>query len=176
MLAKGIIIILVMLALFLVWNRKIQGNAETYVPNILAAIPPEVTQSILSKVQSIKEDFVPIETIFNNRQADGSYTSRFMFFNTRHFFGKQFDVRSNVSKDGNVSIIDITDSSKVDPSIGYKGDEYQPWADIDENLDAQFKAALVGYKKDPPQPNLNNLSDAYNSGMIQTKMNLQTRS
>ena len=102
--------------------------------------------------------------------------SRIMFFDTKHFLGTQYDVSAKVNTDGSVDILKLGDSASVDPTAGYKPDVYQPWVDVQKNLDTQFKGALQGYKNQPPQPNLSSIPAAYNQDMIVTQTNLQTRS
>jgi hypothetical protein len=172
-----VILVLVILVLFFLWNGR-QGTS-TYAAgdvDLSAPVPPMVVQAIIEKVQSMKPDMVPLDTVFVNIQPDGSYKSRIMFFDTKHFFGTQYDVNAKVSEDGSVNILNIGDSATVDPTSGYKPDKYQPWVDIQKNLDAQFQGALKGYKNQPPQPNLTNISAAYNQNMTVTQTNLQTRS
>jgi hypothetical protein len=173
-----VILVLVILVLFFLWNGR-QEKTSTYAAgdvNLSAPVPPLVVQAIIEKVQSMKPDMAPIDTVFVNIQPDGSYNSRIMFFDTKHFLGTQYDVSAKVEQDGSVNILKIGDSVSVDPTYGYKPDKYQPWVDVQKNLDAQFKGALQGYKNQPLQPNLTNISAAYSQNMISTQTNLQTRS
>lgn len=172
-----VILVLVVLAFFFVWNSR--QTTSTYAAGDVqldAPVPPLVVQAIIEKIQSMKPDLAPIDTVFVNIQPDGSYNSRIMFYNTKHFFGTQYDVNAEVSTDGSVNIRSIGDSAAVDMSLGYKPDKYQPWSDVQANLDGQFAGALKAYKDQPPQPNLVNPTGAYSQGMIETKMNLMTRS
>ena len=173
-----VILVLVILVLFFLWNGS-QGKASTYAAgdvDLSAPVPPLVVQAIIEKVQSMKPDMAPIDTVFVNIQPDGSYKSRIMFFDTKHFLGAQYDVSAKVEQDGSVNILKIGDSASVDPTAGYMPDKYQPWVDIQKNLDAQFQGALQGYKNQAPQPNLTNIPAAYNQNMISTQSNLLTRS
>lgn len=173
-----IVMILVLVILFMIWNDG-RGTTSTYSAgdvNLTAPVPPNIVQAIIEKVQSMKPDIAPIDTVFVNIQPDGSYNSRIMFYNTKHFFGTQYDVNAKVDADGSVNILKLGDSSTVDPSTGYKPDAYQPWAEVQENLTAQFKGALKGYKNQAPQPSLMNIDAAYKQNMIMTQSNLQTRS
>ena len=61
-----------------------------------APVPLEVIQAVIEKFQSTQEDMVPLETLYFKTVTDGQYDARFMFMNTRHFFGQQFDVRANI--------------------------------------------------------------------------------
>ena len=174
-----VVLILVIMILFFIVNGRQGKMTSTYAAgdvNLDAPVPPLVVQAIIEKVQSMKPDMAPIDTLFVNIQPDGSYTSRIMFFDTKHFLGTQYDVSAKVNTDGSVDILKIGDSAAVDPTYGYKSDVYQSWTDVAKNLDSQFQGALAGYKNQPPQPNLTNISTAYNQGMIATQTNLQTRS
>jgi hypothetical protein len=171
-----VILVLVLLILFFVWNGRRSATYAAGDINLTAPVPPIVVQAIIEKVQSMKPDLAPIDTVFVNIQPDGSYKSRIMFYNTKHFFGTQYDISAKVAEDGSVSVLDIGDSATIDPTYGYKPDVYQPWSDVQKNLDTQFAGALKGYKNQPPQPNLVNPSQAYSQGMLETETNLQTRS
>lgn len=171
-----VVLILAALVLFFVWNDRQVATYAAGDVDLTAPVPPLVVQAIIEKVQSMKPDMAPIDTVFVNVQPDGSYNSRIMFFDTKHFLGAQYDISAKVNTDGSVDILKIGDSATVDPTAGYKPDVYQPWVDVQKNLDAQFKGALQGYKNQPPQPNLLSVPAAYNQSMIMTQTNLQTRS
>ena len=114
------LIILLMAAIvgLLVWNGRQSGYTASPlgIPvDTSAPVPPEITGAILSKFQESHPDLQPIETLFINPQSDGSFNSRFMFFNTQHFFGTQSDVRAMVNKDGSVTIGQTTESAVSEP-------------------------------------------------------------
>lgn len=174
----ALILVLAALTLFVVLNDRGSSKVSTYAVSDVdptAPVPPVIVQAIIEKIQSSMPDMSPLETLFVNVQPDGSYNSRFMFYNTKYFYGTQYDVNAKVDKDGSVEIVKIGDSAQIDPTAGYQPDKYQPWTAIKSNLDAQFKGALVGYKNQPPQPNLNNLTKAYGQNMILAETNLLTR-
>jgi len=171
-----VILVLTALALFFLWNGRQTATYAAGDVNLTAPVPPLIIQAIIEKVQSMKPDMAPIDTMFVNIQPDGSYNSRIMFFDTKHFLGTQYDINAKVNTDGSVEVLKIGDSSTVDPTYGYQPDKYQTWTEVTANLDAQFKGALQGYKNQKPQPNLNNMTSAYNQGMTVTQTNLQSRS
>lgn len=175
-----VILVLVILVLFFIWNgRQGKTTVSTYAVDDttrVAPVPPLVVQAIIEKVQSMKPDLAPIDTVFVNIQPDGSYKSRMMFFNTKHFFGTQYDINAKVNDDGSVNILNIGDTNSVEATAGYKPGKYQEWVDVQKNLDSQFEGALQGYKNQPPQPNLSSVPAAYQQNMIVTQTNLQTRS
>lgn len=170
-----VVLILVLVILFMIWNGRSTSTYAAGDINLTAPVPPNIVQAIIEKVQSVKPDLAPIDTVFVNIQPDGSYNSRIMFYNTKHFFGTQYDVNAKVNTDGSVNLVKIGDSATVDPSTGYKPDVYMPWVEVKENLDAQFKGALNAYKNQPPQPSLSSVNAAYQQNMITTQTNLMTR-
>jgi hypothetical protein len=172
-----VILVLVALVLFFLWNGR-QGTSTYAAGDVVldAPVPPLVVQAIIEKVQSMKPDLAPLDTVFVNIQPDGSYKSRIMFFNTKHFFGTQFDINAKVNDDGSVNILNIGDTNTIEATAGYKPGKYQEWVDVQKNLDTQFEGALQGYKNQPPQPNLSSIPAAYQQNMIVTQTNLQTRS
>lgn len=175
-----IVLILVTMAFFFVYN-----GMQTVTPSVSSysvedtdqdqAISPEITQAILAKALSMKPDIVPIDTVFINSGPDGTYDARIMFFNQKHFFGVQYDLKAKVSPDGSVEILAFGDSPAVETNPGYTGSVYQSWKALTDNVTTQFQGALQGYKNQPPQPNLSNIPASYKSGMIETQTNLMTR-
>ena len=171
-----VILLLVAILGLLVWNERKSGYTASPlgIPvDTSAPVPPEITGAILSKFQQSHPELQPIETLFINPQSDGSFNSRFMFFNTAHFFGTQYDVRAMVDKDGSVTINQTTESAVSEPGYGYAPDTYQPYKGVTDSLNAQFKQALA---QPVPQPSLGNMAQAYSSGMTLTQTNLETRS
>jgi hypothetical protein len=145
------IVLLASITLFLVWNGRKSGYSATSDTPVdtSAAVPPEITMAILAKLQSLLKDSWPIDTVFVNPQTDGSYKARVLMFNTKRFFGTQYDVQANVNPDGSVNIIQQSESSQVDTLHGYKEDKYQNFQGIQQALDDQLKK----YASEPiPEP------------------------
>jgi len=146
-----VILVLVIIVGFLVWNSRV--TVSGYTPPVETStnvpVPPDVIQAILEKIQQTKPDEYPLETLFITPQADGVYTSRFMFFNTRKFFGNQYDVIAKVADDGTVEIQKMTEFSKPDPGTGYKPDTYKPYEDIQNNATSQLRAVLATRPETP---------------------------
>jgi hypothetical protein len=115
---------------FLIFNSK---KDSTYTSSN-APVPPNVIQAILSAIQDLKPGKVAINTLFVNRQPDGSYISRFMLFDTTSYAASQYDVISKLDAEGNMNITDISDSAKVDLNVGYKPDDYTPYTTINDTL------------------------------------------
>ena len=170
------ILILVAILAFLVWNSRVTGTYTASPMGIpvdtAAAIPPEITGAIIEKFQSENPDLYPIETLFVNPQNDNVFDSRFMFFNTKHFYGAQYDIQARVDEDGSVKILKKTETATSDPGYGYVPDKYQPWSGIQGTLDAQLKKEM---STPIPEPNLDNLAQAYKQNMTVTQQNLQMR-
>jgi hypothetical protein len=147
-----VILLLVVIVLFLVWNSRVNYTAPVANDNV--PVPADVIQAILEKVQSLKPDEYPIETLFITPQADGTYNSRFMFFNTKSFLGSQYDVKSKVSPDGTVEVVNMTDSVQPQQDITYKADVYKPYEDVTKSTDDQLKAVLATRPETPVVTNL----------------------
>ena len=170
------IVLLAGIALFLLWNQTVKKT--TYAPSDqdVAPIPPVITQSILEKMLEKYPDLVPINTAFINVQSDGTYRARILFFNSKRFFGVQYDIDARVNDDGTVDILKVGDSTIVEQSFGFKPDTYRPWSDVLTTLNTQFKGALVGYRNELPQPTLMNIPEARSKKMLLSDSNLLTRS
>lgn len=152
-----VILLLIAIIVFLIWNNRV--NLSDYVAPPVAndgtvPVPPDVIQGIIEKVQQSKPDEYPLETLFITPQADGSYSSRFMFYNTRKFLGTQYDVTAKVRTDGGVDILNMTASAKEDPSTGFKPDTYKPYADIESNSANQLKSILATRPETPVETNM----------------------
>jgi|CryBogDrversion2_4_1035264.scaffolds.fasta_scaffold12711_2 hypothetical protein len=152
-----VILVLVIIVAFLVWNNRV--NVSGYMPPVAndgnIPVPADVIQAIIEKVQQSKPDEYPLETLFITPQGDGSYATRFMFYNTKHFLGNQYDVRAKVKQDGSVDITSISESSKPDPNAGYKPDVYKPYQDVQDSSSNQLKAILATRPETPVITNLN---------------------
>ena len=105
-----VILVLTALALFFLWNGRQTATYAAGDVNLTAPVPPLIIQAIIEKVQSMKPDMAPIDTMFVNIQPDGSYNSRIMFFDTKHFLGTQYDINAKVNTDGSVEVLKIGDS------------------------------------------------------------------
>jgi len=131
-----IIVVLVLLALFFLFNKKSYSSYAAEDIDRSAPIPPAVNEAILEKFLKGNPDLVPIDTVFINPQADGSYVSRVLFFNSSIFSGIQYDITSRVSPDGSVAILSSDLTSQPDPTVGFKPDKYKSWKEIDDNIQA----------------------------------------
>lgn len=154
------IILLASIALFLAWNGRKSGYeaSSSGVPiDTSAPVPPEITMAIIAQLQKMVPDSWPIDTIFVNPQPDGGYKARIMMFNTKKYFGTQYDVQANVSQDGSVNILQKEETSVVDEMYGFKNDKYKNFQGITEALDAQLKTEMAKPIPEPllTRPNIN---------------------
>lgn len=163
-----VVLILVALAFFFIWNGMKTTRVSSYSTEDTVqdkAISPDITQAILAKALTMKPDIVPIDTVFINQGPDNTYDARISFFNKKHFYGVQYDMKAKVDQGGSVNIISFGDSPQVEASAGYAGGSYQNWQSVTDNLNSQFQQALQGAK---------NLT-GNNSGTTVIDTNLQTR-
>lgn len=150
---KDLVTVLLLLVIaFLVWNQRQTSKFEGQEPMAQTGdrVSPDVTQVILDAVTASKDDYRPIETLFINHQGEGVYNSRFMFLNTKNYYGEQIDVQARVNQNGSVDILTQTPVAQVDYSKAYKPDRYESWEVIQNALDAQLKDALSKPVNVPP--------------------------
>lgn len=138
-----ITVVLLLVIAFLVWNgRKTSGYAQEPMAQTGDRVSPDVTQVIIDAIIATKDDYRPLETLFINHQGEGVYNSRFMFLNTKNYYGEQIDVQARVNQNGSVDILNQTPTAQVDYSKAYKPDRYESWETVQNALDAQLKDAL----------------------------------
>lgn len=146
----AILLTLVVVIMFLIFDRK---KYDTYTDDAAVAgdaVPPDVIQAIIEKVQETDPDIVPLETLFINSRGNGDYTARFMFFNTRSFTGHQYDVESQVDQDGSVRILSTTLAARpMDRS--YEPDKYKSWDAVQDGIDSQLKSLLSAHTSQVPK-------------------------
>ena len=150
---KDLVTVLLLLVIaFLVWNQRQTSKFDGQEPMTQTGdrVSPDVTQVILDALTASKEDYRPIETLFINHQGEGVYNSRFMFLNTKNYYGEQIDVQARVNQNGSVDILAQTPVAQVDYSKAYKPDRYESWEVIQNALDAQLKDALSKPVTVPP--------------------------
>ncbi len=142
-----VIVCLVGIAAFLVWNQPDPTpfeNVETQ------PVSPDVIQVIIESIQKEEPDLEPLETIFINPKIENTgilvYNARMMFMNTRGFFGVQYDIVARVGSDGGVRVVSKLGSAYIDregPFKSFTPDKYLPYKDIDDNLDRQLEEMLT---------------------------------
>jgi hypothetical protein len=151
-----IILLLVALILFLIWNgRQGAGYSTEMAPSAMgpsdAPVSPDVTQVIIEQVQKRLTASYPLETLYIKSRGEGKYDARFMFFNTENYYGTQYDVSANIGEDGSVQILSQTETAVAGDAAnpGYQPDKYQPYEMIESNLDQQLRDALKANKGTP---------------------------
>ncbi len=79
----------------------------------------EVLQNALNQIQSQDKNIYPVDTVYFNKREEGGYSGRFMFFNTKEFYGVQYDVDTN--EDGTIinSIRKMVSPEYSAPFSGY---------------------------------------------------------
>jgi hypothetical protein len=130
-------------------NKGSRGG-ESFV-ELPSAVSPSTIQTIINSIQEKDPDVYPVQTIYINPMADGTYNARIMFINTRGYFGVQYDVQADASG-GILSL-----SEQPMPGIG-AADVFKPFAGTDDYgsfedtqvvLDDQFaklKTQVPGYQ------------------------------
>ena len=150
-----VILVLVLLILFLIWNGRQEVRYETKTADGLpsgpsdAPVSPDVIQVIIEKVQKSLPTIYPIETLFIKSQGGGKYDARLMFFNTDGYYGTQYDVQAKIADDGSVSILNQSETATTGDSAnpGYVADSYQSYDVIEANLDRQLRDAVKSQNK-----------------------------
>lgn len=122
------------------------------------AVHPNIIQVIMEAVQKTEPWLQPIETIYvtpkKGEQGGVVYEGRFMFMDTRGFFGVQYDITAGVSPAGTVNILSKASSSSPDrngPFQSYAPDKYQPFADVQADLNQQLIDTLKASRELPPK-------------------------
>ena len=163
---KADVVILSLVALttaYLFWSSSSLTShyADPVAPSNAPAVPRGIIQAIIEKIQSGAPWLQPINTVFINPMADSqggtNYNARFMFLDTRGFFGEQYDVTATVAPDGVVNLLKNTHTSS--PSVGgvferYSPDKYQKYSDIRETLGLQLRQALQQTRELPGTTNI----------------------
>ena len=151
-----VILLLVALILFLIWNgRQGAGYSAEASPSPVgssdAPVSPDVTQVIIEKLQKSLPAIYPLETLYIKSQGDNKYDARFMFFNTEGYYGTQYDVSASVGTDGAVQILSQSETAVTGDAAnpGYQPAKYQTYDVIEANLDQQLRDALKANKGTP---------------------------
>jgi len=137
-----VILLVIAIVVLLLWKPA----GATYDSTVRRqAVSPDIIEVIIEAVQKTDPDIVPIETLFVNRVGDDQYSARLMFFNTRGYFGTQYDIRATVTGNGAVNITNLSSTSQVDQFdsgfSAYKPDGYRNYNDVSSALENQLAAA-----------------------------------
>lgn len=139
---------------FLFWN-----SSSFYVsvpPPGAPVVPRSIIQAIIEKIQAGAPWLQPVDTVFitpsSTSQGGTEYNGRFLFLDTRGFFGNQYDVTATVAQDGTVQILKQVTSSSPDargPFQAFMPDRYQSYKDVEDSLATQVQQALAQTKNLP---------------------------
>ena len=130
-------------------------------PSNTPAVSRSIIQAIIEKIQAGAPWLQPINTVYINPMSDSqggtSYNARFMFLDTRGFFGEQYDVTAAVTPEGTVNLMKNThtsSSSAGDVFERYSPDKYQAYSDIRDSLGIQLRQALQQTRELPGTTNI----------------------
>lgn len=135
--------------------------ADPVAPSNAPAVSRSIIQAIIEKIQAGAPWLQPINTVYINPMSDSqggtSYNARFMFLDTRGFFGEQYDVTATVASDGAVNLLKNTHTSSPSPGgvfERYSPDTYQKYSDIRDTLGIQLRDALKQSRELPGTTNV----------------------
>ncbi len=123
---------LVFLALVFVALWYFRGTSTYSGNQSEVAVPETIIQDLATAVRRKDLNLFPVETIFINKNPDGSLSARMLFINMRGFFGVQYDILGSISN-GKVNIISMNET--ISPGLDgpfrpFKPDVYTPYPDI----------------------------------------------
>jgi len=140
----------------LFWSTSsVTGNyADPVAP--APVVSRSIIQAIIEKIQVGAPWLQPINTVYVNpvtdTQGGTSYNARFMFLDTRGFFGEQYDVTATVAPDGGVNLLKNTHTSSPSadgPFERFKADTYQKYSDVRDSLSFQLQETRKQFGKLP---------------------------
>jgi hypothetical protein len=148
---------------YLFWNTSslTAKYADPIVPSNTPAVPRSIIQAIVEKIQAGAPWLQPVNTVYINPISDPqggtSYDARFMFLDTRGFFGEQYDVTAAVSPEGIVNLMKNTHTSSPSASgvfDRFTPDKYQSYADIRDSLGFQMRQTMQQFGELPGTTNV----------------------
>jgi hypothetical protein len=77
------------------------GKIPNWKISTFDAIDPSLIQDTISEIQKKEQGVYPIDTIYYNRNSDGSYQARFIFIDANSYAGVQYD--AEISQDGKLT-------------------------------------------------------------------------
>jgi len=143
---------------YLFWNTSslTATYADPVAPSNIPSVPRSIIQAIVEKIQAGAPWLQPINTVYINPisspQGGTSYNARFMFLDTRGFFGEQYDVTATVAPEGTVNLLKNTHTSSPSadgPFERFVADKYQAYSDIRDSLNVQMKESLKQFHELP---------------------------
>jgi hypothetical protein len=143
---------------YMFWSSSsVTGHYASPVASSTApAVPRSIIQAIVEKIQAGAPWLQPINTVFINPTPDSkggtNYNARFMFLDTRGFFGDQYDVTAAVASDGTVNLLKNTHTSSPSPDgpfDRFTPDKYQSYSDVRDNLSLQLSQVTKQFSELP---------------------------
>jgi len=156
-----IIVLLVVLVVAYLWITR--SSAPYQETTQVQAIPPDVIEVMIEQIQEKYPDYVPVDTLYVNSVGQDTYSGRFMFFDSRHFFGTQIDCQSRINAQEQV-LLSMTPSVQVDlydaGFTPFRPDNYQEYSGIKQAIESELQKAL---KEVPKLPGLANAGSTRNA-------------
>ena len=79
-----------------------------------------IQKILLATKKQLPPGYEPIDTVYVNRQSDGTVESRFMFLDLGKYSGIQYDVKANMNNDGTVTVTSVETSLPSNLEAAYK--------------------------------------------------------
>jgi len=155
--------VVALLTAYLFWNTSslTAKYADPVAPINTPSVPRSIIQAIIEKIQAGAPWLQPVNTVFINPirdpQGETNYNARFMFLDTRGFFGEQYDVTATVAPDGAVNLLRNTRTSSPStdgPFERFTPDKYQSYSDVRDSLGFQLKQAVQQSRELPGTTNV----------------------
>lgn len=142
---RELIAITVGLALFLYIIRN--EKASPFKKSKMENFEVEMLQNTLNQIQTREKDIYPIDTVyFNKNDNSGGYSGRFMFFNSRNFYGVQYDIETD-SQGKLTSIKKMVPPGYNAPFSGYnKNMDFSKISDIKPPTNINMSKIWENYK------------------------------
>lgn len=95
-------------------SGQVRGYQDDTVDGIL------IQKLLLATKKKLPPGYEPIDTLYVDRQSDGTVKARFLFLNLGKYSGIQYDVSANMNVDGTVEITSLSTSVPSNLEAAYK--------------------------------------------------------
>jgi hypothetical protein len=113
-----ILLIILLLFVFIVVFEKKSGQVRGYQDDTVDGIL--IQKILLATKKKLPPGYEPIDTLYVDRQSDGTVKARFLFLNLGKYSGIQYDVSANMNADGTVEITSMSTSVPSNLEAAYK--------------------------------------------------------
>jgi hypothetical protein len=113
-----ILLIVLLLFIFVVVFEKKSGQERGYQDDTVDGVL--IQKLLLATKKKLPPGYEPIDTLYVNRQPDGSVNARFLFLNLGKYSGIQYDVSANMNVNGTVDITSMSTSVPSNLEAAYK--------------------------------------------------------